>query len=61
MLKVILKRWVLRACLNEGNVLDDTWATVHNKEQKTENREKLMQFSGPNSGGKRAEECGEYK
>ena len=35
MLKAILKRWVLRACLNEGSVLDDTWVTVHNKEQKT--------------------------
>ena len=61
MVKAILKRWVLRACLNEGSVLDDTWVTVHTKKQATENRETLIQFSGPNSGGKRAEECGEYK
>ena len=59
MLKAILKWWVLRACLNEGSVLDDTWVTVHTKKQATENCEKLMQFSGPNSGGKRAEERGE--
>ena len=59
MLKAILKRWVLRACLNEGSVLDDTWATVHTKKQETENCETLIQFSGLNIGGNRAEERGE--
>ena len=59
MLKAILKRWVLRACLNEGSVLDDTWATLHTKKHETENRETPLQYSGPNCGGKRAEECGE--
>ena len=56
-----MKRWVLRACLNEGSVLDDTWVTVHTKKQETENCETLIQFSGLNIGGNRAEECGEYK
>ena len=59
MLKAILKRWVLRACLNEGSVLDDTWVTVHTKKQETENRETLIQFSGLNIGGNRAEERGD--
>ena len=59
MLKAIMKRWVLRACLNEGSVLNVTWATVHTKKQETENCETFIQFSGLNSGGKRAEEHGE--